>query len=180
MDVLRGINIEDGSLLFRVAMLEDAAGRSLGYVEWPMAAAESVAAGLDSPALVSLAGQYVGADSFEVRELVLRAAEELGLARPARVDAIECLVLIVCSAVLKDFISLQKALSIVSDLTDYGELAWDLYLAFTPIYDWEDLPQYRSDIAVQVKASATESLNAAGGSLESVILNLTGRENKNA
>lgn len=176
MDLLDGIGIDDSSLPFRIAVLEDSSGRSLGMdFDWPMIAAESLAAGFDTPALVNLASAYVDAESITIRELVLSSAAELGLQRPSPPNAIRALGMIVSQALLNGSITPVPALGVVASLTDYGDLDWELYLMYVPAYDWEELPHSQDEITEQLRSSAHELLGADGRPLSEVIIDLTGR-----
>lgn len=175
MDLLDGLGIDDSTLPFRIAVLEDAAGRSLGIgFDWPMVAAESLSAGLDTPALVALASVYADADSITIRELVLNAAASIGLLHPSRAEAIRALGKIVSQAVLDDSITPVRALSIVTSLTEYGNLDWDLYVQYAPAYDWEELPHFRDEINAQLKGGARELVGEDKPPLGEMIVNLTG------
>lgn len=174
MDTLRGIDIIDGSLPFRIAQLEAAADRSIAYlVDWPKIAAELVASGADAPSLVELASQYADADTRTIRRLVLASGEDLNLGRPLRDDAVRCLGLIFCRAFAEDLVTPSWILDVVVELTDYGQLDWDVYLVFTPLFEWKEIASRRTRIETRVKGSARELLDRASESLESMILRLT-------
>lgn len=173
MDVLSGIDITDGSLLFRVALLEVAADRSITYMaDWPMIASEMIASGADAPAMVELASQYSDADGPTIRSLVLEAARDLGLSEPQAVDAVRCLGLMVCRAFVDERITPLQALDLVVELTGYGELDWDLYVAFAPLFDWDVVVGRNWIVEKQVRATARKLTPSEP--LESIILRLTG------
>jgi len=181
MDLLDGIGIDDGTLPFRIAVLEAASGRSLGFrFDWPMVAAESLAAELDTPELVALASAYSDADSITIRELVMSAAASIGLRHPSPVEAIRVLGMIVSQELLDDSITPVQALDIVSYLTESGNLDWDLYVPYTPAYDWDEIPylrdqrKVRREITATVKAGARELVRRDGLSLGDTILKMTG------
>lgn len=175
MDLLDGIGIDDGTLPFRIAVLEDAWGRSLGVdYDWPMVATESLAAGLSTPALVSLASVYSDTDSFTIRQLVLTAAAEIGLRYPSPAEAIRTLGMIVNQALLNDSITPVGALTLVESLTDHGNLNWDLYVQYAPVYDWDEEHHFRAEITDRLKADARELIGGDERTLCERILEITG------
>lgn len=175
MDLLDDLGIDDGTLPFRIAVLQEASGRLLGVdFDWPMVAAESLAAGLETPALVSLAAAYRDADSITIRQLVLASAAEIGLRRPSPGEAIRCWGMIVNRALLNDLITPDRALRVIESLTDYGDLDGDLFLLYAPAYDWDEAPAARDDITAQVKMSVREALGAGERPLREILLEITG------
>lgn len=175
MDLLAGLGIDDSTLPFRIAVLEDAWGRSLGIpFDWPMIAAESLAAGLDTPALVSLASAYADIDSITLGELVRNSADSIGLRHPSPDEAIRALGMVVSKAFLDDSITPHQALSMVVNLTEHGYLAQDLFIAFAYLDELDDLPHLRDEIIADVRRGARELLGVGDCPIAETIVALTG------
>lgn len=175
MDLLTGLGIDDGTLPFRIAVLEDAWGRSLGIIfDWPMIAAEALAAGLDTPALVSLASAYADVDSITIRELVQSAAASIGLRHPSPEEAILALGTIVSKALLDDSITPLQALTVVENLTDYGYRESDLFPVYALLYELDDVPHLTNEIVADVKVDARELIAQGDRSIAETIVALTG------
>lgn len=174
MNMLTGIAISDGTLPFRIAIMEAAAGTSRGlFPDWTLVAADAVAFGLDGAAMVELASQYSDVDSVTLRRLVVEAGEEIGLRLPSQTDAVRCLGLIICRATVEELIPLPTPLYLIAELTERGALDWDLYLAFVSLHEWDDSP-WRDVHREVVLASAQELLDESAVSVENLILASTG------
>ena len=175
MDLLAGLGIDDSTLPFRIAVLEDAWGRSLGIpFDWPMIAAESLAAGIDTPALVSLASAYADIDSITLGELVRNSAASIGLRHPSPEDAIRALGMVVSKAFLDDSITPLHALSIVENLTDHGYLERELFFVYALLYELDDVPHLRDEIIADAKLGARELVEKGDCPIAETFVALTG------
>lgn len=173
MDIFRDLDDPDGTLLFRLDALAAAARYSGFYVDdWPMVAAEALAASGDSPALVALASEYADTPRWVIRDRVDAATAELGIHAPDPEAAAWCLGLIAALALARRVITPPELLAIIADLTHYGERAEDLYHAFAPIWEW-DVVQLRPAIAEEAHRSAVRLLHGAGDLVEQVIIRET-------
>jgi hypothetical protein len=169
------LGISDGSVGFRLGLLQRATPDWLLITDWPMEAAKMLAEGWDSDSLAELAGEGPRADPISTLELVDRALPELGLRVPYRDDALWCVMLIECLEATTGEISPKEAADTVTRLTSDNQnpRMRELFIEFAQGYEWDDAPEFRAQIEATWLAIATRYASQYGKSIDSVLIDAT-------
>lgn len=123
----------------------------------PMAAAEALARGVDSPALRELAGLGKGSATTEIEDLYRNALAELGIASPGQREAVRWWL----GELAKELVQGKLTVAGLARKIVPGEewMAEDEYRFATLGYYWQDMVDLNS--VPQVRAAEIDLLDAA-------------------
>jgi hypothetical protein len=178
---IENFGIDDGTWFIRLGLLELIAGTGLiSLHDWPMQAAVSLEAGLDSPSLRLLAGEGERSDRIALRDLFAAAARELGLTFPTIQDARRCLTLIFAAWIVPGRVHARDgamAIILMNDRAFTGEPApLDPILdqVFWQAWDWDDvLDDQQKAIGVSIVNTAQNIVERYGDEIPELILAAT-------
>jgi hypothetical protein len=154
-------------LQFRLGLIEQSVeqARFLG-IDWPNLAAQMLADGFDGPTLRILAGEGDRTDSDTLRQLVANVCKEMNYRLPDSDEAIRVTAVALCVQAASGQISIPSAARHIIGLTTPRPtpVQKELRDAFVEVWDWDDLPQYRSEIELALRKSIDRY--ASGGDAE--------------
>jgi hypothetical protein len=154
-------------LQFRLGLIEQAVEPAcfLG-VEWPNLAAQMLADNFDSPTLRVLAGEGDRTDSDTLRRLVAKVCEEMSYRLPHSDDAIRVTAVALCVRAASGQMSVPNAARQIFGMTILrsSPVQTELNDAFGAVWQWDDVPQYRAEIELDLRESIDRY--ARGGDAE--------------
>jgi hypothetical protein len=112
----------DPTALFRIAAIQRVLKIDILHdVDWPLSAADALAAGVDSPLLRELAGLPPSTPKVDFREFVERVVDELGYRSPDRENARRLMAAMACVRMLDGTWTLEYGFAWIVDLISDDE-----------------------------------------------------------